>query len=117
MDDMGDVAHFAKCATLDIRYEFQMIALGYILLVVGVILGIVGEVMFLVVAYKRSLLWFFGCLFVPIVCWIVLFALLSAVFAATWCSLRHDTVQVSVRFIGYTNASYGPHVGVVQISN
>ena len=51
----------------------RMIALGYILLVVGVIIGIVGEVMFLVVAYKRSLLWFFGCLFIPIVCYDFLF--------------------------------------------
>jgi hypothetical protein len=50
-----------------------MIAIGYFLLVVGIIASIVGELMFLVVAYKRSLLWFFGCLFVPIVCWIFFF--------------------------------------------
>ena len=50
-----------------------MIAVGYILLVVGIITCLVGELMFLVVAYKRSLLWFFGCLFVPIVCWIFFF--------------------------------------------
>jgi len=47
-----------------------MTAIGYILVALGFILGIVGEAMFLVVAYKRSLLWFFACLFVPIVCWI-----------------------------------------------
>jgi hypothetical protein len=50
-----------------------MIAIGYILLAVGIIISLVGELMFLAVAYKRSLLWFFGCLFVPIVCWIFFF--------------------------------------------
>ena len=34
--------------------------------------------MFLVIAYRRSLLWFFGCLFVPIVCWIFFFMNLKA---------------------------------------
>jgi hypothetical protein len=50
-----------------------MVVLGYILLFSGVIIGLVGEVMFLAVAYKRSLWWFFGCLFIPIVAWIFLF--------------------------------------------
>ena len=44
-----------------------MYVLGYILLAVGVIIEIAGTVMFLVVAYKRSLWWFFGCLLVPLV--------------------------------------------------
>ena len=35
------------------------VALGYILIAFGFIAGIVGETMFLVVAYKRSLFWFF----------------------------------------------------------
>jgi hypothetical protein len=48
---------------------------------------------------------------------VILFALLSALGAATWCSSRCGRVQVSLWFVGYTNASYGPHVGVVQISN
>lgn len=50
-----------------------MITIGYILLDVGIIVSLVGELMFLVVAYKRSLLWFLGCLFIPIVCWIFFF--------------------------------------------
>jgi len=50
-----------------------MIIAGYILLVLGVVASIVGEVMFLTVAYKRSLLWFFGCLFIPIIAWIFFF--------------------------------------------
>ena len=44
-----------------------MIIVGYILLFFGIILGLAGDVMFLTVAYKRSLVWFFGCLFVPLV--------------------------------------------------
>ena len=50
-----------------------MTPLGYILLVAGFIVGIYGEVRFLVVAYNRNLWWFFGCLFVPLVSWIFLF--------------------------------------------
>jgi hypothetical protein len=50
-----------------------MIAVGYILLALGFILCVIGEVMFLVVVYKRNLFWFFGCLFLPIVCWIFFF--------------------------------------------
>jgi hypothetical protein len=33
----------------------------------GSLTSMVGEIMFLAVAYKRSLWWFFGCLFIPIV--------------------------------------------------
>jgi hypothetical protein len=44
-----------------------MTILGFILLSIGSLTSIIGEVMFLVVAYKRSLWWFFGCLFVPFV--------------------------------------------------
>jgi hypothetical protein len=50
-----------------------MVILGCILLAIGVIVGIYGEVRFLVVAYNQSLWWFFGCLFVPPVAWIFLF--------------------------------------------
>jgi hypothetical protein len=48
---------------------------------------------------------------------VILFGLLSAVVGMTWCSSHWGRLQVSVRFIGYTNASYGPHVGVVQVFN
>ena len=44
-----------------------MIVTGHILLVVGLITALAGEVMFLAVAFKRSFWWFFGCLFVPLV--------------------------------------------------
>jgi hypothetical protein len=50
-----------------------MTTLGYILLVLGLIACLHWQVRFLVVAYNRSLWWFFGCLFVPLVDWIFLF--------------------------------------------
>jgi len=43
----------------------MVVLAGYILMVLGLLVGIYGELRFLVVAYNRSLLWFFGCLFVP----------------------------------------------------
>lgn len=55
-----------------------MVTLGYIILAIGVILGIYGEVRFLVVAYNRNLWWFFGCVFVPPVAWVFLFLNLKA---------------------------------------
>ncbi len=51
-----------------------MTVVGYILMLVGLITGLVGDIMFLTVAYRRSLWWFFGCLFIPIV-WIIFFFL------------------------------------------
>ncbi len=43
-----------------------MTVLGHILVVLGLTGVLVGQVMFLAVAFKRSLWWFFGCLFVPL---------------------------------------------------
>ena len=43
-----------------------MTAIGEILLVLGCIISLVGNVMFLNVAFRRSYFWFFGCLFVPL---------------------------------------------------
>jgi hypothetical protein len=47
--------------------------LGYALMVLGLLIGIYGELRFLVVAYNRSLPWFFCCLFVPLADWLFLF--------------------------------------------
>ena len=44
-----------------------MSVLGYALFVVGLAACLYWQVKFLVVAYKQSLWWFFGCLFVPLV--------------------------------------------------
>ncbi len=55
-----------------------MVVLGYILLAVGLIVGLYGEVRFLVVAYNRDLWWFFGCVLVALVSWVFLFLNLKA---------------------------------------
>jgi hypothetical protein len=44
-----------------------MIALGYILFWLGFIVCLVGNLMFLAIVFRDSLVWFFGCLFVPVV--------------------------------------------------
>jgi hypothetical protein len=44
-----------------------MSILGSILLDLGLITWIAGEVRLLVVAYRQSAVWLFGCLFVPFV--------------------------------------------------
>ena len=51
-----------------------MVIFGYILLFVGSIAIIIGEIMLLTAAYKRSLVWFFGCLFFPIFWLLFLFS-------------------------------------------
>jgi hypothetical protein len=49
-----------------------MMSLGYILLGLGFVIGLYGEIRFLVTAYKRNLWWFFGCLFLPVAGWVFL---------------------------------------------
>jgi len=56
-----------------VKYFLKMVALGYMLLVLGLVVWIYGQVRFLVMAYKRNLWWFLGVLFVPLVDWIFLF--------------------------------------------
>jgi hypothetical protein len=50
-----------------------MVAVGHILVLLGFVAMLIGDVMFLTVAYKRSLWWFFGCLFIPLVDLVFLF--------------------------------------------
>ncbi len=47
-----------------------MTTLGYILLVLGCLIGLVGDLRFMVITYRQGLGWFFTCLFFPIVGWI-----------------------------------------------
>ena len=47
--------------------ETRMSLLGNIIIWVGCIIYLVGEAKFMVVAYRRSLPWFFGYLFIPLV--------------------------------------------------
>ena len=58
--------------------DWRMTILGYLLLSLGCLTSIVGEVMFLAIAYRRSLWWFFGCLFIPVVDLIFFFLNLRA---------------------------------------
>ena len=48
----------------DKQCQQRMVVLGYILLFFGCLIVIVGNVMFLTVAYRRNPWWFVGCLFV-----------------------------------------------------
>jgi hypothetical protein len=83
-----------------------MIALGYILIIFGFIAGIVGETMFLVVAYKRSLFWFFACLFVPIVCLIFFLLNMKA-------TIKPFTLQI----IGLLLAALGGYMAGVILTD
>ena len=47
-----------------------MVILGYILFSLGSIAAFIGEFFLLAMAYKRSLLWFLGCLMFPVL-WLV----------------------------------------------
>ena len=44
-----------------------MIAFGYTIFWLGMIVWLVGDLMFLAIVFRYSLVWFFGCLFVPFV--------------------------------------------------
>jgi hypothetical protein len=72
-----------------------MNVLGDILIWVGLIVALVGELRFLVVAYHRSLVWYFGCLFVP-------FAGLSFFlnFRRTWRPMMLSTVGYLIAVLG-----------------
>jgi len=72
---------------------------GFIFLIVGCIATIVGDLMFLVIAYKRGLLWFFGCLFVPPVCWLFLLLNIKA-------AIKPFAIQV----IGFLLACLGAYM-------
>ena len=51
-----------------------MITAGYILVIVGFVACLVGEVMMLTVAYKRGLGWFLACLLLAPLVWLLLLA-------------------------------------------
>jgi hypothetical protein len=73
-----------------------MTVLGYILVCIGMMIGLFGEVRLLVVAYHRSLLWYFGCLFVPLVG--LAFFLLH--FRNTWRPITLWTVGLLIAVVG-----------------
>ena len=74
-----------------------MLIFGSIIFGLGMIVWFAGEVMLLTVAYRRSLVWFFGCLFIPFVSWI--FLLLNA--KQAWKPAVIATVGFIITGIGY----------------
>ena len=71
--------------------------LGFILFALGLVTWIAGEVRLLVLAYRRSLVWFFGCLFVPFVSW--MFFLVNV--KQAWKAVVLATTGLVVTGIGY----------------
>lgn len=47
--------------------------LGYLLVVVGGIICLIGSIMFLIVAFKESILWGIACLIIPFAALVFLF--------------------------------------------
>ena len=74
-----------------------MMVLGSVLFWIGLIVWITGEVRLLALAYRQSLVWFFGCLFVPFVSWI--FFLLNV--KQAWKSVVVATVGFILTGTGY----------------
>jgi len=74
-----------------------MIALAYILLILGFVIGLYGEVRFLVMAYRHGAGWFFACLFLPLVGW--LFFLLYT--KETWRPLALSLAGFVLAGLGY----------------
>ena len=77
---------------------------GYILLVLGGIVWVVGELMFLTVAYKRGLLLLFGCLFVPFV---------SFIFFLT--NLRATAMPFAIELAGFLVVCLGGWMAGVEL--
>lgn len=75
----------------------MMTILGYILLGMGCIAGLIGDFRFLVVAYRHGLVWFFTCLFLPVIG--LIFFLLHA--RETWRPVALSMAGFVVAGIGY----------------
>ena len=74
-----------------------MVIVGAILFGLGLIAWFAGELRLLVLAYRRSLLWFFGCLLIPFVSWF--FFLLNV--KQAWKPVVMATVGFIVAGLGY----------------
>ena len=74
-----------------------MVIFASILFGLGLAVWIAGEVMLLAVAYRQSLFWFFGCLFIPFISW--LFFVLNA--KRAWKPVVIATTGFIVTGIGY----------------
>lgn len=74
-----------------------MSILAAILFGFGLIAWFLGEVRLLALVYRRSFLWFFGCLFVPFVIWV--FFLFNA--KQAWKPVAMATVGFLLTGLGY----------------
>ena len=77
-------------------YNF-MTVLGYILFGLGCIAGLAGEIRFMVITYRHGLVWFFTCLFLPVIGWI--FFLTH--FREAWRPVLLCTVGFAIACVGY----------------
>ena len=80
-----------------------MVIPGAILFGVGLLTWLAGELRVLVLAYRQSLLWFVGCLFVPFVSWI--FFVLNV--KQAWKPVVMARVGFVVTGIGYWAGGFG----------
>ncbi len=79
-----------------------MVAIGYMLLLLGLAAGFAGDLMFLNVAYRRNLAWFFGCLFLPLVAEIFLLTH----WKASWRPYGLGLLGLAVAFLGAVIAGH-----------
>jgi hypothetical protein len=73
-----------------------MFVVGYILLWTGLIAWTVGNFMFLVVVFRYSTAWFFGCMLVPFADWIYFFLYMKQ----TWKPMLIGTMGFVAACIG-----------------
>ena len=80
------------------QIECHMIVLAYIIFWLGLIAWLTGGTMFLAAVFRCSLVWFFGCLFVPFAD--VIYFLLHP--RQTWKAMLIATVGMLVAGAGYS---------------
>jgi hypothetical protein len=81
-----------------------MVTLGYVLMTLGCVAALVGEVLFLTLAFRRSLWWLLGCLFIPIVS-LVFFCL----------NVRATIRPVALSLVGTLIACLGARLAGMQL--
>jgi hypothetical protein len=86
-------------APLSVKLD-AMTALSYILLTLGFVTGLYGDIRFLAIAYRHGAGWFLACLFLPLVGWV--FFLLYT---------RETWRPVALSLAGFVLAGFGYALG------
>ena len=86
-----------------------MVAAGYILVVLGCIACLIGEIRMLALAYRRGFLWLLSCLLLAPLCWL---ALLAADFKSTARPFALAVVGVVVAAVGGSMAGLSDWPGL-----